>query len=384
MKIILSLGVALTTVFFANAQQTSLYQIIGEIKNLPDAKVYLVTLKRGKNNSLSQPIIDSATVKDGKFRFYKDTTLLEPSWGTNIFYVDKATKKRKSLSYINKYNPKNSSSSFLLENKEMEIHGDMKTGLFLSGSPESDMLNRYGLLSPGLYILNNKIDSLKKIGEVNKLAEAVRFKNDSLILYKKKLFRIASENPSSWMALLNIYQSAEVFTPAELARVSKIFTGDLMSTPKGIALSNYQKQSGSLIVGATFPSFEYKDVNQNLISLNEVKGKTGTLVIFWASWCVPCREEIPELKKIYSEYKNRGINFISISTDHDVNAWKNAINTETMPWTNLSNLLGSKDEIYRRYNINAIPAIFLLNSKNQIIMPNAYRINEIRDNLKKL
>jgi thiol-disulfide isomerase/thioredoxin len=232
--------------------------------------------------------------------------------------------------------------------------------------------------------MNNKIDSLKKTKDADKLAEAVRFKNDSLILFKNKLFSIAKENPWSWVALLNVYQNAETFTPTELAHITKIFTKDVMATPKGLKLSKYQQQSGILISGAKFPYFTYKDINRNLVSLDKARGKNGTLVIFWASWCGPCRAEIPEFKKLYAKYKNKGINFISISTDHDLQAWKQALKTETMPWQNVSNLPGNNDDIYRRYNVSAIPAVFLLNSKNEIVMPNEYRVAEIRDHLEKL
>jgi len=384
MKIIYYLLFTLSIGFSAKAQQEPFYEITGDVKNLPATKVYLVTFIRGKNNNLSQPIINSALVKDGKFRLYKDTVLMEPSWATEIFYLDKSTKKRKSLSYQNKYNPKVNRQSFLLENRKIEISGDMNTGLILSGSPESDMLFRYGLLSSGLYGMDAKIDSVKKLGDNNKLTQILKFKNDSLAIFKKKLLNIASQNPSSWVALLNIYQNADIFAPAELEQACKIFSKEVMSTPKGISLSNYQKQSGSLTVGALFPSFSFKDVNQKLVSLNEVRGVNGTLVIFWASWCGPCRKEIPELKKIYSEYNNKGINFISISTDHDLEAWKKAVRVEAMPWPNLSNLPGNKDEIYKRYNVNEIPAVFLLDSKNRIVMPNDYRISEIRDNLRKV
>lgn len=383
MKNIYLISLLLFTTYFTNAQNSKSYEIIGNVKNIPASKLYMVTMKRAKDNSLSQPIIDSAIIIDDKFRFHRDTTLLEPSWNTNIFYIDK-NKKGISLGFINKYNPTIKQNSFLLENKKMKIDGDLNGNLYLTGSPESDMMFRYGLLSPGLYKMNNKIDSLKKIKDADKLAQAVRFKNDSLILFKNKLLSIAEENPWSWIALLNVYQNAEIFNPTELERISKIFTTDVMATPKGLKLSKYQQQSGTLISGAKFPDFTYKDVNRTLISLDKVKGKNGTLVIFWASWCGPCRAEIPELKKLYSQYKNKGINFISISTDHNLQAWKKAVKEEAMPWQNVSNLPGNNDDINKRYNITAIPAIFLLNSKNEIIMPNEYRNVEIRANLEKL
>lgn len=381
MKFILSLFCLSLTSYSIRAQQSTSYEIIGNVKNIPATQVYIRTLKRAANNKITWPIINSAKVMDGKFKLFQDTLLLDPSWATSICYIDSVTKKEQSIMFINKYHANNRSGSILLENTKMKVEGDIKGEVYLTGSPETDMSARYGLLFPDLDKINNEIDSLKKIGDPVKLSKVISLKNDSLIAFKNKLFDLATENTSSWMTLLNVYQNADRFTPAELARISKIFTKEIMATPKGKSLSLFQQQSGILVSGASFPVFNYKDVNQKIFSLNDVKGKIGTLVIFWASWCGPCRAEIPALKKIYDEYKSKGINLVSISTDHDVIAWKKALAFENMPWTNLSNLPGDNNAINKIYNLNAIPAVFLLDAQNLIVMPNEYLITEIRESL---
>ncbi|MNI54643.1 hypothetical protein D3C85_1918550 [compost metagenome] len=55
-----------------------------------------------------------------------------------------------------------------------------------------------------------------------------------------------------------------------------------------------------------------------------------------------------------------------------------------MKWQNIANLPGDKNEIYKKYNINAIPAIFLLDEKNNVVMTNDYRIPVLRENLNKM
>lgn len=59
------------------------------------------------------------------------------------------------------------------------------------------------------------------------------------------------------------------------------------------------------------------------------------MIDFWASWCGPCRREIPNLKKIYEAYVDKGLEIISISIDKEDKAWQKALDEEQLPWPNL-------------------------------------------------
>lgn len=386
MKKILTLSALLLISRFAFGQQVKFYEIVGTVKNIPSRMVYLNTMKRDAANNLNWPVIDSARITDDRFVFHRDTTLLEPSWSTNIFYIDSLTKKSVYFSFQNKFKDKMKAGSLILENSKMNIAGDIKDskGLVLTGAPETEILNQFGLLIPGVYKMNNRIDSLKKAGNNEALSQALSIKNDSLISFKKKLLTLSKQNASSWMIMLNVYQNADLFTPNELNEITKVFSQEVLNTPRGKRLLIFSEQSKNLVAGAGFPAFSYKDPAGKTINLNAVKGKNGTIVVFWASWCGPCRAEIPELKKVYNEYKSKGINMVSISVDHDINAWKKALGIELMQWPNISNLPGDKNEIHKKYNINAIPAIFLLDEKNNIVMTNDYRMSVLRENLDKM
>lgn len=386
MKYFLTLLIIIIAFNHSFAQQDKSYRITIKASNIPAKKIYLNTMKRNASRNLSWPTIDSAQINNGVFILHKDTTILEPSWSTNIFYIDSLTKKRKDLVFQNKFYPNQRNSSFLLENTEITITGDAKSpkGLQLTGSPESDMNEQYGLLMPGTYKLDEKIDSLKKTGDKTTLPGIINSRNDSLIVFKKKLFNLTSQYPGSWMILLNIYQNASLFTPTELSQIIQVFSAKVMETPKGKSLSFFGQQSKSLVTGVSFPSFSYFDENKKKIQLSDIKGQNGTIIVFWASWCGPCRREIPELKKLYQTYKSKGINMVSISTDHDINAWKEALKKENMLWTNISNLPGDYKLINKTYNISAIPAIFLLDAQNKIVMPNDYRIPLLKENIEKM
>lgn len=86
------------------------------------------------------------------------------------------------------------------------------------------------------------------------------------------------------------------------------------------------------------------------------KGKKYYLVDFWASWCGPCRKEIPNLKKLYELYKGKGLEIVSVSIDKNETAWKKALAEEKLSWPNGLDRAGIADS----YKVKFIPAIFLV------------------------
>jgi peroxiredoxin len=116
-----------------------------------------------------------------------------------------------------------------------------------------------------------------------------------------------------------------------------------------------------------FPAFEYPDTAGKKVSLNSVKGKKATLIVFWASWCAPCRKEIPALKMLYSNYKAKGLSVVSVSVDEKMAAWKKAVSQEHMPWPNLANLPSDGLPVMDQYKIEAVPQMILIDSNNEVL-----------------
>ena len=145
------------------------------------------------------------------------------------------------------------------------------------------------------------------------------------------------------------------------------FSKFVKSSSSGInlnqALINYKNSN----INSNAIDFTLVDINNEQISLNSFKNKKYVLIDFWASWCEPCREEFPFLKKIYSKYKNNGFEIISISRDENLDSWRNTIlKDKTNEWKNISIKL-NKSDIENKYFVNAIPVKILINKEGVIV-----------------
>ena len=118
--------------------------------------------------------------------------------------------------------------------------------------------------------------------------------------------------------------------------------------------------------GAKAPDFTLNDVNGNPVTMSTVKGKIK-IVDFWASWCGPCRLNNPELKRIYEEFHDKGLEVIGVSLDEEKEDWELAIEKDGLSWVNVSSLKGWECEVARLYNVKGVPALFILDENNNII-----------------
>lgn len=374
-----------------NQKETSRkgYEITGHVKNIPASRIYMNAMVLDSAGQAKWPIIDSADYNNGSFVLNRDTVLTEPAWATQIYYIDSLTKKKVDLGFNNKYlSTKEKPSkygSIILENAAITIDGDVKdkNGLTISGAKETDFDFKYGLMQPPyqIYFLNKNIDSVRQTGDTDLLASYRNQKERFLENYKRNFEKIIARHPSTFEALGCTYQNAQYFTPDELQKLTQLFDKRLLALPTGRKLLSFIEQGKKLLPESIFPGFSYADTSGKKKTLKDVKGKNGTLIVFWASWCGPCRREIPELKSFYEQYHSKGISIVSISVDNNSKEWREAVLKEQMPWVNLSNLPENYEDINSQYNIKAIPLMFLLNKENKILLANPRSINEVKEKL---
>ena len=137
----------------------------------------------------------------------------------------------------------------------------------------------------------------------------------------------------------------------------------------------YQKERQELLssqkaraIGNKFTDIAMNDTTGRERRLSEWCGKGRYVLIdFWASWCGPCRAEMPNVTACYEKYHAKGLDIVAISFDTNKDAWLRAINTMEMPWVHLSDLAGWNSLGAPTYDIKGIPANILLDGEGNII-----------------
>ncbi len=138
------------------------------------------------------------------------------------------------------------------------------------------------------------------------------------------------------------------------------------------------------LVGTFAPEFTLKDVKGRDVSLSDFRGKV-VFLNFWATWCPPCKEEIPSLKKLQVTYRKKGLVVIGIASDRSLKQIKNFLKKHALNYTVL---IDSDIKITHKYKVFALPTSFLIDRRGRIVKKfigafqfNDKEIKEIIDSL---
>jgi thiol-disulfide isomerase/thioredoxin len=120
--------------------------------------------------------------------------------------------------------------------------------------------------------------------------------------------------------------------------------------------------------GATIKDFTQKTPDGTEISLmDEVKKHKVTVIDFWASWCGPCRQEMPFMMQMYDKHQSKGLGIIGISLDNDKDAWIKGTEALGFTWPQMSDLKGWENEIAQHFQVTSIPHTIVVDQKGTIL-----------------
>ena len=207
--------------------------------------------------------------------------------------------------------------------------------------------------------LNSKLDSLWNIydnslrTEVENDLEFAKLNPNSIEALKLIASRITRQEG------MGFYEAYET--------TFQNFSDKIKLSEEGVEMRNKLKYFKQSKKGSVAPKFNIKDINGINISLDDFKNKKYVLIDFWASWCSPCREELPYIKELYKKYASKGFEIISISKDENLENWKKAIIKEKIETWKQVSILQNDISIEKNYFVFGIPHKVLID-KNGIII----------------
>lgn len=363
------LAVLLLQVFLLSCKKSATVTIAGEVENADGYKVRLI-------NESHPETYDSTIIKNGKFTFH-------PTVPENGFY------------YIEFASPVTSKHNFLAVSPFlMYIENNAKYKFIING-PQSAWYDNYQVQTTCF--------AQVKLNEYHQLELRVR---DAAVLKRKRYLNLSDKaltagNHDLYNNYMDTVRNLDyeatnyprpsikefiknnrntLVTPYLMTQLSDLFENhdyyqqvlDRLS-PEVKKSKDYERMVERLqsvkniYVGAKVPDIVGKDVNGHSLNIDYKKNKV-TMIDFWASWCQPCREQLPELKELYKKYKKDGLEIVSVSIDERLANWQYASKIEQLPWPSVAELKKQEDsENIQNFIIQAIPTSYLIDSEGKII-----------------
>ena len=246
----------------------------------------------------------------------------------------------------------------------------------LGGTPNNDMFQKFNNESRAIYEKVAKYErdngEIMQNAQVKKdtvtikrlMSEYQKFQ-DEMNVYSKKFI---NDNPDTYISvlLLENYLMRNYLSKEEVTKIYNKLDKTMQQTNSGKRISAVIFKKNVVKIGEKAPNFSANSPEGKRISLKETLGKV-TIIDFWASWCGPCRGENPNVVALYNEFHAQGLNIIGVSLDKDAAKWKEAIAKDGLTWPQISNLKYWNEPIAKMYNVESIPATFILDAKGNIV-----------------
>jgi thiol-disulfide isomerase/thioredoxin len=112
-------------------------------------------------------------------------------------------------------------------------------------------------------------------------------------------------------------------------------------------------------------TMKFKALDGKDVDLSKLQGKV-VLIDFWATWCGPCRAELPNVKKAYEKLHSKGFEIVGISFDRNKDTLQSFVKTENMPWPQYFDGLFWDNKIGKKYKVESIPSMWLVDKKGNL------------------
>jgi len=351
-------GVLMLSAFLFSCKDNNAFTISGTVKNPSKTKkVYLLQA----DSAAQFNVVDSAGLtSDGDYKF------------------------KRTAAYVNLYKLKADTAQFdlIAQNGDaIELNTDLADrhhAYTVSGSDASEKIKAFDDFSKAYTERNNKV-----VAEFQEKSQKAGQHTDSLLKiylpvfqknqadYSGAVQKFIDENKSSLAGLFASTTLDPVQYEQQLIAYADAFKGNAELT-KNPAIQSFIKamdKAKPLSIGHHAPDFTITGIDGKQVKLSDYKGKF-VMVDFWASWCVPCRQENPNVLKQYQKFHSKGFNVLGVSLDKDKAAWQKAVSDDHLEWTQTSDLKSFEGQAEQLYHIEAIPSNFIIDPQGNIIAKN--------------